>query len=63
VAGEVGIGNLMASAHHSRGIAKHCQSVLRRFKLRPAKDNVTLFDDWHNGFKGSSGYQADEAHF
>jgi hypothetical protein len=63
VAGEFGIGNLMASGHYSRGIGKHCQTVPRRFELRLAKDSVTFIDDWHNGFKGSSGYPADKAHF
>jgi hypothetical protein len=62
VAGEFGIGNLMASAHYSRGIGLHCQSELRRFEVRPAKDGVTLIDDWHNGFKGSSSYPAYKAH-
>jgi hypothetical protein len=51
VDGEFGIGNLMAFVHYSRGIGKHCQSELRRLELRPAKDSVTLFDDWHNGVK------------
>jgi hypothetical protein len=51
VAGKFGIGDLMASVHYSRGIGKHCQRVLRRFELRPAKDSITLIGDWHNGFK------------